>query len=481
MTAIVSTPGRNAPAIRRSRSATTPGRIRMLTAAVAGLSVLFGWLIVQGVANERDGYRDIGHRAAPQVAGASDLSFALSDMDAQVAGLLLIGWEKNLGVGQHNALTIFEQRRQQVDADLQRAAPAAGDPAAQRSLRKVLDALGSYEAKAAQAIMLSDEGHHEVGKPSAEALGMYLSANRVLKTELLPAVTDLTKANSAALDRMYKAQRDHRRLTVAMTALAGLALLAALITLQVLLARLFHRRFNPLLVLATLGVGVLLIASLDMFATKAEHLRAAKEDAFDSVLALSRARAVGYEFNADHGRYLLDSGYRQYSDEDFLDKAQQIASLPDVTTLDRYPNALRQAMTDYSAPHHHAYVWSGYFGVEFGNITFPGERELAEQTMSDYVNYMYSDAHVRDLLRDATVRDAVQFSTSYAPPNGNYRFDQYDKSLAALINLNRSYFDKSVRAGEHGLALWGLLPWVAVIAVVGLAYAGVRPRLAEYR
>ena len=40
--------------------------------------------------------------------------------------------------------------------------------------------------------------------------------------------------------------------------------------------------------------------------TEAEHLRVAKKDAFDSVLALTQARAVSYDANADESRYLID-------------------------------------------------------------------------------------------------------------------------------------------------------------------------------
>ncbi len=37
-------------------------------------------------------------------------------------------------------------------------------------------------------------------------------------------------------------------------------------------------------------------------------MRAAKKDAFDSILALSQTRAVSYDANADESSYLVDPG-----------------------------------------------------------------------------------------------------------------------------------------------------------------------------
>src|SRR5499427_1329474 len=86
--------------VRRLGLQTTPGRIRAL-AAIAVLAIA-GFYIVANIAigNARDGLRVIGHDAGPQVLATGDLYFALSDMDSQVAKVLLSGREHNLGTGQ---------------------------------------------------------------------------------------------------------------------------------------------------------------------------------------------------------------------------------------------------------------------------------------------------------------------------------------------------------------------------------------------
>ena len=87
-------PGRR-PAVRLRRLGlqTTPERIRAL-AAVAVLAIGGLYIVANiGVGNARDSLRVIGHDAGPQVLATGDLYFALGDMDAQVASILLTGRE----------------------------------------------------------------------------------------------------------------------------------------------------------------------------------------------------------------------------------------------------------------------------------------------------------------------------------------------------------------------------------------------------
>lgn len=464
----------------RRRPATTPQRLRALATVAAAFALVFGVVVVQGVAALRGGLSDIGHQAGPQVVATSDVYFALNDMDAQVANVLLVGDEQDLGVGRARALAIYEQRRAQADADLQMAAAiGANDPTARQAIRAVLDALGRYEALAAQAVLVDGDAHHAAGRPPQRALVVYRQATDLLKTRLLPEVSRLTGANSATLERSYRATRSHTQWAAGWTVLAGLALAGTLAALQIVLARRFHRRFNPFLLLATLVAGLVTVIAAATFTAEAEHLRVAKKDAFDSVMALSQARSTGYDANADESRYLVDPARASAYEQAFLAKTQRLAALPGVSLAD-YPAALASARDAYR--HDHTNVgWGGYLGTEFRNITFPGERDLAEQTLDRFLAYEQDDPHMRSEFRQGRIQDAVRFDTAYSPGNSNYDFGRFDQSLEALIRLNQSHFDGAVRAGENGLRGWNLIPWGAAFAVTVLAFAGVRPRLAEYR
>jgi hypothetical protein len=48
------------------------------------------------------------------------------------------------------------------------------------------------------------------------------------------------------------------------------------------------------------------ITAATRLSAETAHLKVAKQDAFDSILALTQARAVSYDANADESRYLVD-------------------------------------------------------------------------------------------------------------------------------------------------------------------------------
>ncbi len=120
----------------------TPARIRLWATAAAVSTVAVVAVLAFSVGGQRDGLTLIGGSAGTEVVASSDLYFALNDMDAQLANVLLVGDEQNLGFTRGQALSIYEQRRQQADVDMQKVAAAAGDPASQQAVRDVLDELG---------------------------------------------------------------------------------------------------------------------------------------------------------------------------------------------------------------------------------------------------------------------------------------------------------------------------------------------------
>jgi hypothetical protein len=72
------------------------------------------------MAQTRRQVRVIGDDAAPQAATASDLYFALSDLDAQAARLVPAGDDDSLAATQIDALATYRDRSTRINADLQR-------------------------------------------------------------------------------------------------------------------------------------------------------------------------------------------------------------------------------------------------------------------------------------------------------------------------------------------------------------------------
>jgi hypothetical protein len=213
------------------------------------------------------GLSSIGGTEAPEVSAATGLYFSLNDMDAQVANVLLAGPDPALAAARPSYLTTYARDRQAAYADLQQAAvSAAGNPGAERRLQAVLDEVGRYEALAADALLSGQQqaragaGTGDAGSTAgpgstagtALASGYYRQATDLMRTSILPQVSSLAWVSSARLDGAYAAGRSAAGTGLAVTALAGLAILAGLVVLQAFLARRFRRRVNPALVAATL-------------------------------------------------------------------------------------------------------------------------------------------------------------------------------------------------------------------------------------
>jgi len=451
-------------------------------AALAVIAAIVLGVITAAVSGSiAGGLQLIGHRSEPEVLASTDLYFRLNDMDAQVANVLLVGRQRGLGIDRQQAQAIYEQDRLQSDQDLQRAAAVAGSVrSVQRPLRSVLDGLGRYEALAGEAMYLDGQGARQPGRPPAAALVLYRQATDLLQDSILPSARRLTAANAADLDRAYLAKRSAARDGALRVALAGVALLAVLAGLQLYLAAAYRRRLSlPLAGAALIALVVATVSVTGLYA-QAGHLRVAKSEAFDSIIALSQARAVSDDANADESRYLVDPARAERYQQAFESKSQQLAGLAGAGIFS-YDAALNRAISAYHS--NNADIgFGGYLGAEFRNITFTGERAAAVQTLAAYQVYERDDRHIRALNRSGNLSGAIAFDTSYAHGNSNWAFTRYDNALSALIAINQRAFSGAISAGQTGLSGWtGPIPAAAVILMIVLVLAGVRPRLAEYR
>jgi hypothetical protein len=467
--------------VRSTRVRTTPGRIRALAAAAIVLALALGVVTAAVFGNVASGVQLIGNQAAPEVTATTNLYFHINDMDAQVANVLLVGGQRGLGISRQQAQGIYQQDRTQADSALQQAAAVAGTtPSAQRALATVLGGLGSYEALAAEAMYVDGQAATRPGRPPASALTLYRQATDLMRTTILPAAQQLTNAYAVALDGAYQAKRSAAQQGELWVVLLSVVLVAALIVLQFYLALRHRRLLNPALALATLVTIGLAVTGARGLSAGAQHLQVAKKDAFDSILALSQARAVSYDANADESRYLVDPARAAQYQQAFLTKSQRLVDLAPVGIF-QYDAALAQAIDAYRA--NHADVrFGGYLGAEFRNITFTGERAAAERALATYQVYERDDRRIRALNATGDLGTAIAFDTSYAPGNSNWAFTQYDNALVAVIAINQRAFNQAIQAGHQGVSGWtGAIPAGTVVFLLAAVLVGIRPRLAEYR
>ena len=458
----------------------TPVRMRIGAAAVVALACCLAALTAVLLGQLRGEFQAIGQRDAPQAEATAGLYFALNDMDAQVANVLLVGGDTALAASRSQDLATYEGDRAAADRDLEQAAVSEADnSAAEQKLSLVLDRIGQYEALAAVALLASQQAHSAAGRAPAVAIGYYRQATDLMQTGVLPAVGSLTTVSAAGLDASYQEGTTDAGTGTAWVIVLAVLLAAALVALQVHLAARFRRLLNPALVAATVLAVAFAAVTVARLNAGSGHLQVAKQDAFDSIQALSLARAVSYDANADESRYLVDPGRAAQYQQAFLAKSQQIVNVGPVG-ISGYDAALAADIRAYQRDNSDV-RFGGYLGAEFRNITFPGERQAAFAALLAFQRYERDDRTLRALAA-RNLAAAVAYDIGTAPGQSDGAFNQYDAALSAVIAVNSSAFTGAVRDGEDGAAGWDLgFPALGLVLLAGLAVAGVRPRLAEYR
>ncbi|MEV5508907.1 hypothetical protein [Streptomyces orinoci] len=462
----------------RRRAASVPARLRLLrTAALlvaAGLAVLF---LVSGQALSGN-WSDITGSEAPRTVGAAELNLALNDMDAQAANLLL---SSGNGGGDRDRVS-YDKAGRDYDGSLRTAAhqlrtlavAAQGDRSAERAVEELTDGFARYQE-------LIGRAREDDARPDgrAAAIGHYRTATDLLQSTLLPRARTLVDGTDAAFEREYRDAASRLTAELVTAVVLGVLLLALLGLLQWYLARRFRRVVNPALLAATVCALAALGLCGALFTGSAERLRVARHDSFDSVVALSRARALAYDANADESRYLLDAGRRGQYESSYFDKSQRLYGIQG-STLARYPDDLAASWRDYRSGHHDA-AFTGEFRRELDNLTFPGERAAAERAVDAYLVYQRDDQRIRQLVAAGRLREATDFGISWDPGKSNAHFDAWMAALAQDIGINQAVFTDESRRGRADLDT--LLPAAggALLLAAALTVAGLRPRLAEFR
>jgi hypothetical protein len=411
-----------ARAARRLVRPETPARLRLwvaTTVLTATVLLVSACLVLARVQHQ---VRVIGDEAAPQAANAADLYFALSDLDAQVARLLLTTGRDELAGSRIDALGTYRERSDQVDVALQRALAVAAD---RDLVLRLLHDLGAYRERVWQALTAG---------PSAT--GYYTQATNILHLDLLPTATSLREASEKRLDRAYEAKHATQVTGVTLVVVLGGALVILLIGLQVWLARRFRRVLSPALVAAT-GLTVLLLIPLATVLVVQEQILAkARDESLVPFLDLSRARAVSYDAAADTSRYLITDGLSRYR-EDF----------------DRKADALQEGLGPYAT----------------------------EQVVTRWQAYRAGHDRIVELADGGKRAEAIGALTGIGRGEAAFDFSYYDAAVAEITASRRDDFDMALRDAGILLTGWPFVPAAVLGLVILLVPLSVRKRFAEYR
>ncbi|WP_199487216.1 hypothetical protein [Actinomadura spongiicola] len=474
--------GRPATFVRGEWLRTIPGRIGTHVAlCLAAIGALLGVLTVT-VGNARDSVETIGRDAGPQVVATGTLYFALSDMDAQVANILLIGREHRLGLGYDESLRLYERRRAEADAAAVMAAQLAGrDPALRRTVQDVLDGLGKYERLVGQAMKLDEQAAHEPGRLPPDVVEAYREATDLMRLQILPKAYNITLDTGARVRQSYETERSAVLAGRTWVAVTGAIALLFLVATQLYLARTFRRVLNPALVLATLGTLALTAVAAGLLTAHVGHIRTAKEDGFDSVLQLSRARAISHSAFGDESRYLLDPGRADTYEQTYLDKSLSVV-YPDMgdkpVNLENYHIGLEQKVRAYE-PGREDVPFLGFLGDEARRMEKGRAADALARTLDAYRAVQRNDALMRRYVAAGNRAGAID--VRYRTAMAIHDFGAYDQALGTLTDVHQDAFDEAIDDANDGLRGWTAVPAAGAAAIALLILAGARPRLAEFR
>ncbi|WP_406362597.1 hypothetical protein OID55_35640 [Streptomyces sp. NBC_00715] len=458
--------------------ATLPARLRLLRMAVVTLAIALALLLTSAGLAAIGTWDAVAGRDAPRTTSAADLDLALNDMDAQAANILLSSGnagQERLATPYAKAVGFYGDARRTIGHDLRTLAVAAqGDRTDEHTVESMTDDFAEYQELIGRA--LENDGRTG-GKPAA--LADYRKATDLLRNQLLPDARKLVDSNDRVFNAQYGQARSALATQLVVAIVLGSLLLVSLGVLQWYLARRFHRILNPGVLAATVCALLAVLLGIQTLSATAEHLRGARRDAFDSVVALSRARAIAYDANADESRYLLDPGRRDQYARTFLTKSQELYGI-EGATLATYDDELATTWRAYRSDHGDL-RFTGEFRRELDNVTFAGERTAAEKTVETYAVYQRDDRKIRALLAQGKEREAVAFCMGWQAGTSNAHFGAWMTALDKVTDINRRHFTASVQAGRSSVG--DLLPGAlgALASVAALTALGLRPRLAEFR
>jgi hypothetical protein len=440
---------------------TTPWRLRVALIGTWLLALLLFGAVFSGVKVHERSMKTVGRDSAPSIIAAQKIKTGLADMHANAANVLL----HKPGEARQLRGKYEERRLQLTQGVLEATGNITYGAAEKKPLQKLLDNLGRYEAAVAVAWAL-----HERNAPGA--LQSHRAADDLMNQSLLPSADALDKANLDALENRYKVAHAEGRGVLLIASVVGLALIGALVGTQAFIYRRMKRIVSPGLAAATLLAVAFLIYTVIAFVRQDRALKVAKEDAFQSIHDLWRARALGYDANGDESRWLLDRERRPAYEKAFHDKVARLAELPPGMSEAELLSAVAKGKVPDG--------FQGYLAAELRNITFAGEREAAIDSLKAFLVYLRIDANIRKLKNEGKDAEALELCLGTEPGQSNWAFARFDKAVGKTIKINQKEFEQAVARSEAGLAPFRYAAPLAALGVAVLASLGVWPRLREY-
>ena len=447
---------------RRTRFRSPPTPVLLWAGmAFAVLPVLLFTVAVQlGVNRNNTTVRTIGVEATEGITVAQSIALNIAELDEIAARNLLEPTE----LAESGYPIEYDDKRAELHANLVAAASeSSADRAGFRQpLANVEYVVGHYHALVADAFAAVDRGDN------AGAAILYSRAHGVAEASLLPEADFVDKANTYVLNDTYDAQASQSQSTFRLVLAAWLVLLAFLVAVQVAMARKFRRLVNPALALATLITLVTGGFTLYQLDNSAEDIVAAREQAFDSVHVLARARTTLVAARQSEAHLLFDPspGNHDAAFANFQGRTSELFRVPGGGGAEAAEIARSGA-----AP-----GGSGGYLATVAAAAEGAERDGAiRRALVGFGDYVVAS---RDMRAHQTNGDP---GAARAVFRSGVAYTELAEAIDEAQETNQAAFDDLAGAARDATGGLGAASAVAAGAVLGLFVLGLYQRQREYR
>jgi hypothetical protein len=441
----------------RFRAPSTPFLLRLGMALAFLPVVAFAVAIHAGVERNDSTVRTVGREATRGITVAQALKVELAELDDVVVRSLLGRAPLNTTgfPDDYNA-----KRAELHDSLVLAALVSSSGSVYEQPLVNIDYVLSHYHALIKDAFAAARDGD------MARATETYGQAHQVMAETLLPEADFLDKANSYVLNDSYDSHTARSASTARLILVSWLAVLAFLVVAQVLVAKRFRRVLNLGLALATVVALVSGALTLNRLDASSDHLTSAREQVFDSVHVLARARATVESARQAQGQFLLDPAAGTDAQADFDKHVSRLLRVQGSNPTDVTDVAEASTLPDGAG---------GYLArVASPGATNP-EPESVRQVMVSFGAFLNEDAAMRDLVTSGGLGAATALYMD------GRAYGDLNDAINAAQGIEQEAFDDAAGAAADAAAPLGDINLVSAPAIILLALLGLFQRLREYR
>ena len=443
----------------------TTFRLRFSFALIVLAAVAYFFVVDRVVSQIQTNVDLIGNHAERAVAYTDQALSDLGNREVHEADYLIAPGDANVAAaeaGSRDAARANDELRQVIQ-------DIALSPDEQKLVDQAALGLDEYSTRWGQL----DALHQANDTLGSVAVFRYMTD--LMRSSVAAPLNQLVALNEQSLQAIYAAQAGSQLPTSALILFGGIVLTGFLLRLQAEISARMKRTLTlPLLLAALVVIGFTVLTLLRLNQAENALRRAATVD-FVSIQTMSHLRVHAYAAKADRSRYISDTELAQQYDQAFAKEAATLAR-----TGDNQPLSSAAFDRAYAAAQRGQITFQGDLATELANADSPQERQAALAAMDHWGKYLKIDAQIRQLETSGQHDQAVALALGENSGQSSYEFTQFDQGVGQVIALNQDQFNADLGQVLQDTGSYQIWAGIAALLVIGLSWAGISARLAEY-